>query len=289
MTFREAVSKARLELADLEDPGLEARLLMMHLTNWKPHQLALSMDDPAGDDLLRRYFALVDRRKRREPLQHITGTVDFMGREFLAAPEALIPRPETEMLVKLFIERLDDPRLLLDVGTGSGVIAATLALHYPDAMVVASDVSLQALKLAERNLAKHNIENVQLVQSDLLKNFCSNVEQADGIVANLPYVKSKDIPKLQPEVSRGDPALALDGGIDGLRLILPLIDSAPGLLKEKGILMLEIGADQQKEVMSALLSENHWRSVVCRKDVAGRPRYICAENKTENKIPRMGT
>ena len=277
MTFREAITKARLKLSALEDPGLEARLLMMRLMNWKPHRLTLNIDDPAAEDLLRVYFEMVDRRKRREPLQHITGRVDFMGREFLAGPEALVPRPETEMLVELFMERLDAPRLLLDVGTGSGVIAATLALHYPDTMVVASDVSFPALELAERNLAKHCIDNVQLVQGDLLKTFRSDVEKADGIVANLPYVRSEDISGLQPEVSRGDPRLALDGGRDGLRLVLSLIDSAPGLLKEGGILMLEMGEDQKNEVIAAFDRDNRWRNVFFREVLAGRPRFVCAE------------
>lgn len=279
MTFREAISRARCELADLEDPGLEARLLMMHLMNWKPHQLVLNLNLQISRDLFNRYLTLVNRRKRREPLQHITGSVEFMGREFLAGPEALVPRPETEMLVELFIERLEVPSILLDVGTGSGVIAATLALHFPAALVVASDVSFQALKLAKRNLDRHGIENVQLLQADLLKTFRPGCSTADGIIANLPYVASADIDQLQPEVRHGDPILSLDGGKDGLLLVKLLIDSAPGLLRKGGVLMTEIGEDQKNEVVSALRKGIEWCNISCRKDLAGRPRYVCAEGK----------
>ena len=266
------------ELVELESPRLEVDILLCHLMKWERHSLYLHYSTEMNSTDMENFRRIINRRKNREPLQHITGLTEFLGREFIAGPDALVPRPETETLAELFISKLSaKPRLLLDAGTGSGILAASLALEYPSALVIGSDISRSALSIAAQNMIRHGIENVQLVEADLLKPFGSGAARFDGVIANLPYIPSLEIDTLEPEVRFGDPRIALDGGSNGLDLVRILLDEVPSLLKKKGILALELASDQVPTVAEWLSNDNSWCCVEYKKDLTGRRRIVVAE------------
>ena len=280
MTIREASRWATGMLGELESPRTDAELLLCSLMNWQRHELFLHTSDSFHGNILEEYRQMVMLRRNRTPLQHITGTVEFMGRSFLCGPEALIPRPETESLVEAVLENVTrEPENILDVGTGSGVIAITLALEFPSSLVIGTDISPEALNLARRNGTMHGVENLILVVMDLLDAVASAQYFAgfDALVANLPYIPSTDLHSLQPEVRMGDPLSALDGGGDGTVVIRKLLTAAAGALLPEGLLALEIGENQAVAIMEILSKDAcSWKSMSVKKDLAGVERVICA-------------
>jgi len=280
MTIREASRWATGILGELDSPRTDAELLLCSLMNWQRHELFLHTADSFHGNLLEEYRQMVMLRRNRTPLQHITGSVEFMGRSFLSGPEALVPRPETESLVEAVLENLtSEPGSILDVGTGSGVIAVTLALEFPSTLVIGTDISLEALNLARRNGTMHRVENLDLVAMDLLDAVASAQRFAgfDALVANLPYIPSDDLFSLQPEVRIGDPLSALDGGCDGTTVIQRLLPAAAGALLPDGLLALEIGENQAMAVTDILSKDAcNWKSISVKRDLAGVERVICA-------------
>lgn len=275
---RQAVSDARraLEAAGCPSPQVDAEAMLCHLLGWKPHHLLLESDSNLSSESLAEYRSMVQRRQGREPLQHILGTVDFMRESLLSGPGALIPRPETEHLVELLVEELRRAgvRSILDIGTGSAPILIALAAGLPEAeILVGTDIALEALRLASSNVRRSGHSNrAHLVACDLAS--CINT-RFDAVVANLPYVSTGDIARLQPEVRLWEPGLALDGGPDGMKLIRRLLGQAERFTSEGGLLALETGIDQA-DVAARLLSENRgsWSSVRVTEDLSGRPRYV---------------
>ena len=279
MTVLEVLNAATsyLQKQGVESPRLNAEHLLAHALGMaKRMDLYLAFDRPLGEKERAPLRELVKRRSEGVPLQHLLGTVEFFGYEFLCDSRGLIPRPETEELVELVLKMAPDAKSFLDVGTGSGVIALTLALKKSEAHVVACDLSPQALALAGENRARHGLESrVELISSDLL----SSVQGAfDAIVANLPYIPSAEIPGLAREVLH-DPVSALDGGNDGLRLIERLADHLSNHLTEGGIVALEIGHDQSEKVIS-LLKKRSFQEVLAHADHQGRNRFVTARKYT---------
>lgn len=278
MRVQDASRWAMNELVELESPRLEADILLCHLMKWERHSLYLHYSTEMSSTDMENFRKMINRRKNREPLQHITGVTEFLGREFIAGPDALVPRPETETLAELFISRLPEkPRLLLDAGTGSGILAASLALEYPSALVIGSDISRAALIIAAQNMIRHGIKNVQLVEADLLKPFRTGAARFDGVIANLPYIPSLEIDTLEPEVRFGDPRIALDGGSNGLDLVRILLEEVPSLLKKNGVLALELASDQVPTVAERLSKDKNWCCVEYGNDLTGRKRVVLAE------------
>lgn len=196
-----------------------------------------------------------------EPLQYIRGRTEFFGREFRVDDRVLIPRPETETLVETAIERIEHGARVVDIGTGSGCIAATLALERPDLRLIATDVSMGALAVASKNAADH----VALVASDLLAAF---VEDFDWIVSNPPYIPAGDIATLEPEVRDYEPRLALTPGAAGTEIIGRILDQAG-----RARVILEIGYGQGDAVRD-LAAAHHFNVSDLRNDLAGIPRVI---------------
>ena len=275
MTVLEVLNAATsyLQKQGVESPRLNAEHLLAHaLGIAKRMDLYLAFDRPLGEKERAPLRELVKRRSEGVPLQHLLGTVEFLGYEFLCDSRGLIPRPETEELVELVLKSAPDAKSFLDVGTGSGVIALTLALKKPEAHVVGCDLSPQALALAGENRARHGLESrVELISSDLL----SSVQGTfDAIVANLPYIPAAEIPGLSREVLH-DPVSALDGGNDGLRLIERLADQLPKHLSPGGLLALEIGHDQSEKVLS-MLNDRGFQEVLAHADHQRRNRFVTA-------------
>lgn len=236
-----------LQKRGVESARLNAELLLAHVLGIPRLELYLQFDRPLGETERAPLRELVRQRGERVPLQHLIGSVEFFGREFLSDQRALIPRPETERFVELVLERLPPtPASILDVGTGSGVIAVTLAAERPDCQVTAIEISEPALSLARENAARHGA-TVGFLLGDLLPEGSSRF---DAIVANLPYICSPEIESLSPEVHH-DPLLALDGGPDGLDLIRRLLADAPQRLHAGGLMALETGAGHAEALLQA--------------------------------------
>jgi release factor glutamine methyltransferase len=255
----------------VENPRLNAEHLLAHALGLKRMELYLQFDRQLTEAERAPLRDTVKRRGAREPLQHILGTAEFHGRTFACDKRALIPRPETEQLVEIALEMVKgktSPKIL-DVGTGSGVIAITLALQLTEAEVQAADLSTDALALAAANAERHGLaDRVRFHQADLLP---SDDTKFDLIVANLPYIPAAEIAALSPEV-RHDPLAALDGGPNGLDLVRRLIDAAPERLTPGGALLLEIGAGQA-DAVNTLLANRKFRDISVRSDYQNIPRF----------------
>ena len=264
---------AYLKKRNVENPRLNAEHLMAHALGRKRIELYLDFERALTETELAPLRGLVKRRSEGEPLQHLLGTVEFCGLTFLCDKRALVPRPETEQLVELVETRIENRELrIVDVGTGSGVIALSLAAKMPEAQVLGVDVSEDALALAQENAARLNLSGrVQFLRGRLLE----NAEAAfDLIVANLPYISMQDRHTLSPEVLH-DPEVALFAGVQGDELVRELIDQAPFRLRPGGLLALEIGLGQSEALLSAL-AEKNYRDISSKNDYNGVTRFLFA-------------
>ena len=264
---------AYLKKHNVENSRLNAEHLMAHALGRKRIELYLDFERELTETELEPLRELVKRRSEGEPLQHLLGTVEFCGLTFVCDKRAMVPRPETEQLVELVESRSENRESrIVDVGTGSGVIAITLAAKFPEAKILAVDVSDDALALAQENAAMLNLKDrVQFLKSRLLE----NVEGAfDLIVANLPYISTHDRRTLSREVLH-DPEVALFAGKRGDELVRELIDQAPTRLRRGGLLALEIGLGQSETLLSAL-AEKNYRDICSKNDYNGVTRFIFA-------------
>ena len=259
----------------VESPRLNAEHLLAHTLHTKRIDLYLDFERALYEDELAPLRELVRRRSQGVPLQHLLGTEEFYGRTFLSDARALIPRPETERLVEILLPLLRNaPLQIVDVGTGSGIIALTLAAELPEALLTALDLSPDALALATENAAALDlVARVSFQKSDLLTDLPGPF---DVIVANLPYIPSTDLATLAREVQH-DPVAALDGGPDGLDLIRRLISQAPSRLVSGGLLALEVGHDQAPSV-AALLGEAGFTDIRIESDLQEIPRFLLARH-----------
>ena len=256
---------------EIESPRLNAEHLLAHALQRKRIELYLEFERELTEAELAPLRELVRRRGLGEPLQHLLGTVEFAGSVFLCDKRALVPRPETEQLVELLKSEIRNPKYkIVDVGTGSGVIALTLAAQFPDAEVDAVDISDEALALAGENAARLDLAGrVRFARSYLL----TGVEGAfDLIVANLPYVATGDRPTLSREVLH-DPAVALFAGERGDELARELIEAAGARLRPGGLLALEVGIGQA-ENLAALLAEKNYHDIAAIRDYGGVTRFL---------------
>lgn len=268
-----------LEKAGVEDARLNMEHLLAHVMGCRRMQLYLQFDKPLGEDVLEPLRGLVKRRRQREPLQHILGTVEFHGREFKTDARALIPRPETEELVEKILaeyrkKALPPPRRLLDMGTGSGVIGLSLAHSFPEAEAVLADLSPEALALAQEN-SEHTGMNPERIRFQVTHLFSAlSGLTFDLIVANLPYIAGEEVKQLSEEVRR-DPALALDGGPQGTELIVEFLRQLPPHLAPGGLVALEIGVGQSPELL-AVMRDFGLREARSLPDYSGRDRFLLA-------------
>jgi release factor glutamine methyltransferase len=255
-----------------EEAALDAEVLARHVLDCDRATLLTRARDPLPSAFDRLYHALIARRVAREPVAYIVGHREFWGLEFDVTPAVLIPRPETELVVEealASLPRRDLVRHIIDVGTGSGCLAVTLAVEFPPANVTATDTSHEALAVAYRNADRHNvIGRITFVQADVLKDL---TEPADLIVSNPPYVPAGDAATLQVEVARYEPASALYGGPDGLDVIRRLVGTARQHLAAGGWLIIEFGFGQEAAVRE-VAQEAGWNVARIRSDLQGIPR-----------------
>jgi release factor glutamine methyltransferase len=259
----------------IENPRLNAEHLLAHVLGRKRIELYLEFERTLLESDLTPLREMVRRRGAREPLQHLLGTVEFYGRTFGCDKRALVPRPETEQLVELLISRFKSEishSRMIDVGTGSGVIALSLAAEFPEAQVVGADISEDALMLARENAERLGLaDRVRFQRSNLLENVQPGF---DLIAANLPYVSTGHRRNLSREVLH-DPEVAVFAGACGDELLQELIARAPSWLQPGGILALEIGIGQSEALILAL-AEKNYRDIFNEKDYSGVTRFLLA-------------
>lgn len=268
-----------LQRHSVESPRLQIELLLAHLLKLPRLQLYLNHDRELTEAELAALRALVLRRAKREPLQHLVGSTEFFGLEINVSPHALIPRPETETLVELALANLAkcaSPRpAALDFGTGTGCIALALAAKSPAVHVHALDISSTALALAQRNTAQHGLtDRVTFHLGDGFAALPADL-RFDLVVSNPPYIPAAEIATLQPEVRDFDPRTALDGGADGLDFYRQLAAEAPARLYAGGGLVAEFG-DGQENAIERLFTGASWSGVAIHRDLSGRARFVGA-------------
>jgi release factor glutamine methyltransferase len=242
-------TKAYLAEKGVENPRLEAEWMLCEALSLDRVGLYLNFDKPLSDHELAAYRSMVARRAKREPLQYILGSQEFMGLDFQVSPAVLIPRHDTEVLVTEAAKRGCGSRSILDIGTGSGCVAIALAKALPEVQVSSVDISGEALAVARDN-AQRNGVSVEFVQGSLLEPFTGR--RFDMIVSNPPYIPAADLDTLQQEVRGYEPLSALDGGADGLDFYRRITQAAPDYLNPGGWLLFEVGAGQAPQVLELL-------------------------------------
>jgi release factor glutamine methyltransferase len=277
-TIRAALREAAARLERVDGTGsLDAQRLMQHVAGFDAAALIVHGDQPLRDDLEERFRSMVRRREGGEPISYIIGSVGFYGRSFDVDPRVLVPRPETEHLIEAVMDDLKARKktngTLVDVGTGSGAIAITLACEFSELEVFATDVSAEALEVARRNAASNNVfQHVTFLHGDLLAPL-ARFGRVDAIVANLPYIPAGELPR-SPNPVAFEPVVALDGGDDGLHLYRRLLDQIPAAVTPGASIFLEAAPgtiEPLAELAQATLPGAH---IEIGEDYADLDRYI---------------
>jgi release factor glutamine methyltransferase len=288
MNIKELLNRSDQFLAErgVESSRLDAEVLMADLLDMERINLYVKYDYPLKSNEIDSYRQMIKKRAQRIPVAYITEKKEFMSLEFKVAEGVLIPRPDTENLVEQVIEycrqnELQQPQII-DVGTGSGAIAVSLAHYLSEAKVVGVDLSPQALKIARQNMEKHELsQRMSISKSDLLAEFIKReIKGIDIIVSNPPYISESEMEELPPEVKK-EPKTALEAGKDGLDYYRRLLPEAEKVLKNGGKIFLEIGY-KQAEAVTDLFSEN-WSEVEIKKDYSENDRIVSATFGSTNK------
>ena len=277
MNIEEILQKATIKLKDnnIEEAHSKARRLLAFSLGVSKEQIIIHNKEELTIEQENIYNEYVSRIILGEPIQYIIGKQEFMGIDFKVNTNVLIPEPDTEILVEKTIEilkHLKEPKVL-DLCTGSGAIAVSIAKYIPNSIVFASDISKQALEIARQN---DNENKVNFVHSNLFENIDG---EFNVIVSNPPYIKTSEIQKLSKEV-QNEPLLALDGGQDGLFFYREIIKQAHKYLEEQGYLCIEIGEDQKEQVITLINNCRYYKNIQAFKDLSGHDRVIiCEKNK----------
>ena len=305
LSVKELIKIAERQLADagVADAQIDAKELYCFLMGYDKTALMMHWQDVLQDNQCEAYFALIEKRAKRQPLQHITGEQEFMGFPFKVNEHVLIPRQDTETMVEDAIELLEKGTLrggaygrgkplkgsadILDLCCGSGAIGISLAKTFGKAKVVCTDVSPQALETARENASYNACKNIKFVESDMFEapffNGRFGKKKFDLIISNPPYIESEVIEGLEPEVKDHEPRLALDGGTDGLNFYRKIAQEAAAYLKKDGVLMMEIGYEKKDAVKEILRQTGEYERIIGLTDLTGRDRIVAAIKKKEEK------
>lgn len=278
-----------LEKKEIESPRLSAEILLAHQLNIDRVKLYLNFDQPLLDKEVAGYRLLIKRRLSREPIQYITGVQEFWSLDFTVGPQVMVPRPETELLVKHALALCrgnglaeGDCARILDLGTGCGAIAVAIARELEGVAVWASDVSKEALDIARGNAKRHGVEErIEFVLSDLWQGLSNQELTFEVIVSNPPYIKSEAIDSLPPEVRDYEPRQALDGGKEGMFYIRNIIQEAPKYLNPGGWILLEMDPEQTTKALGLIETSNSYGEKVRLKDYSHNHRVVMAQKFDE--------
>ena len=274
-TIGDVLSDAKQRIAPISASfSLDAQLMLAHVIGENRAHVIVHPERMLTSEQVEQYEKLVARRADGEPIAYILGSRAFYDREFIVTPAVLIPRPETEHLLEMaldFVKEGHSPVTVVDVGTGSGALAITLAANAPQATVHAIDISPDALAIAKLN-AQENEVDIIFHQGNLLQPLIDQEIRVDLVMANLPYIASEEVPILA--VSKHEPRLALDGGPDGLDLIRELMKQVPLSVNSGGLILLEIGAEQGAETRLLVEEMQMNYTIAIHKDYAGHDRVV---------------
>lgn len=280
MNIEEILKKEinNLKQNNIENSTLKAKILLANILNVKKEYLLIHSEEEVKQEDKIKYENCIKELIKGKPLQYITNKQEFMGLNFYVDENVLIPQPDTEILVEKAIEIAETTQKnkILDMCTGSGCIAISLAKKINNAQITAVDISNSALKVANKNAINNNVENkIKFVNSDMFNNI---EEKFDIIVSNPPYIETETINKLEIEV-QNEPHLALDGGIDGLKFYKIIANNAFEYLNENGYLLLEIGYNQQNSVTQLLQDIGKYKNIETIKDLGGNYRVVIARKE----------
>lgn len=263
---------------NIDEAIIKAKIVLCMVLKIEKEYIIINDSKEMAKEDEEKYFQYINKLKNGIPLQYITNNQEFMKLNFFVDENVLIPRADTEILVEEVISLANvDKNKILDVCTGSGAIAVSLAKYIKNSNVMALDISKEALKIAEKNAFNNNV-NIKLIESDLFNNLEEN--DFDIIVSNPPYIRENVINELSIEVKH-EPKIALDGGKDGLDFYRKLSSESYKYLKEDGYLCLEIGYDQKNEVIEILKNEKKYKNIYSKKDLFGNDRIIIAQKVGE--------
>ena len=265
----------------IERARLEAELLLAHILELRKEDLIIHPNQELTDPQEENFQQLIERRCRKEPLAYIVGQREFWSLEFKVNPKVLIPRPETEGVVERLLHLAGDEAYekairILDVGTGSGILAIVAALEFPKARVTAVDNSDDALEVARGNALRHQVaDRIEILEMDLMRGWNLPPNDCyDYILSNPPYIPSKELEQLMPDIRDYEPRAALDGGPDGLACYRCIVANAFPYLKPGGHLIFEVGDDQAGLVKQSLQAHGGWNEIEVIQDLSGRDRVV---------------
>lgn len=266
-----------LKEENISEPVLKARLLLCYILNLKKEDLVIYENKEVSSKNEEEYKKNIQKLIEGYPLQYITRHQEFMKLDFYVDENVLIPRADTEITVEeviLYCKNVKKDNIrILDLCTGSGVVAISIGKYIKNCEIVAVDISKNALEIAKNNETKNGVQNITWILSNLF----DKVEgKFDIIVSNPPYIKKDVIPTLEKEVQK-EPIIALDGGQDGLDFYREIIKKAPNYLKEEGAIFLEIGYDQKEDVLDIINETKRYKEVISKKDLSGNDRMIMAK------------
>ena len=294
LPIKELISIGTKQLRDagVADAEIDAKELYCYMRGMDRTALMLRWQEVMQDNPCEAYFNLIERRASRVPLQHITGRQEFMGLPFEVNEKVLIPRQDTETMVEDALELMEKGTLrgqeytdglkrggdILDLCCGSGAIGISIAKLAKGANVTCSDLSKDALEVADRNARLNDCKSVKFTESDMFAAFCGRLgkKKFNLIISNPPYIPPSVIEGLEPEVRDHEPMMALDGGADGLDFYRIIAQHAPEHLKKGGVLMLEIGFDQKDAVKGLLQETGRFEKIIGLTDLTGKDRIVCA-------------
>lgn len=266
-----------LKKENISEPVLKSRLLLCYVLNLKKEDIVIYSDKELNSKDEKKYKEVIQKLIEGYPLQYVTHYQEFMKLDFYVDENVLIPRADTEITVEEVISycknmKRDNIRIL-DLCTGSGIIAISIGNYIKNCEIVAVDISNKALEIAKSNANRNKVENITWVLSNLFE----RVEgKFDIIVSNPPYIKKEVISTLEKEVQK-EPIIALDGGKDGLKFYREIIKKAPNYLKKEGAIFLEIGYDQRQEVLDIINETKEYNKVISKKDLSGNDRMVMAK------------
>ena len=265
---------------NIEDPRASAEILLSHALQLRRIDLYLQYDQPLGVNELACFKSLIRRRIQREPAAYIVGTKEFWSLDLFVTEDVLIPRPETECLVERALVWLPEnadtsAKRILELGTGSGAISISLANHRPLHFFFASDISAEAVGLAKKNARVHQLDKrICFFCGDWFSPVNRKGGYFDMIISNPPYIATRVIKSLQPEIWKYEPELALNGGTDGLKALRHIISRAYIYLCQQGVLLIEIGYDQKDDIAEIIEACGQYEDVVFFKDYSGHDRLV---------------
>ena len=278
---------------EIINPERETELLLSYFLKMNRSEIYLNSDRALKNKEKKQLENMIQERIRKIPLQYITKHQEFMGMDFLVEKGVLIPRPETEILVGRVIEKIKNKKSsshikIVDLGTGTGIIAISIAKFIKDITIYATDISKKSLQVALKNAQKHNCEDkIIFLQGDLFRPFLGKIEKnsLDVIISNPPYINSDDFKLLPPEIKNNEPKIALYGGVDGIDYYRKIIKETPKYLKRDGFIALEVGLNQAKIIKEMILKENNYRkNVEIFKDYSGIERVVIAYRKIVDSV-----